>query len=156
MYGMSELLHLPARPGAPVACDMRTAADTPDQRLDAYAALFADALVRRERRDGVVALGFRFRAGVRDTVEALVRREAACCPFLDYRVERVGEEIVWTTTNPAPGDERAGVEAMLDAFYELPEAAGTTLDGFFERLAARGVEVIEAPESGWEFRRRPA
>jgi hypothetical protein len=56
------------------------------------------------------------------------------------------------------GEDRASVEVMLDAFHELPEHAGATLDGFFERLAARGVEVIEAPGSGlgWMFRRQPA
>jgi hypothetical protein len=155
---MSEILHIPARPGAAVACDMTTAVDTPDQRLDAYAALFADALVRRERGDGSVVLAFRSGADARATVEDLVHREAACCPFVDYRVEHVGDEIVWTTTNPATGDDRESVEVMLDALHELPDQAGETLDGFFERLAARGVEVIEAPESarGWEFGRRPA
>ena len=155
---MSEVLHIPARPGAPIACDMSTAVDSPDQRLDAYAALFADALVRRERGDGVVVLAFRAGADVRATVEDLVHREAACCPFVDYRVALVGDEIVWTTTNPASGDDRENVEVMLDAFHELPDQAGATLDGFFERLAARGVEVIEAPGStlGWEFRRQPA
>jgi hypothetical protein len=154
---MSEALHIPARPGAAIACDMSTAVDTPDQRLDAYSALFADALVRRDRADGSVVLAFRAGPDVRATVEDLVRREAACCPFVDYRVEDAGDEIVWTTTNPASGEERASVEVMLDAFHELPNQAGATLDGFFERLAARGVEVIKAPGStlGWEFRRQP-
>src|SRR6201999_1948271 len=59
MYVMSDVLHFPARPDAPIACDISTAVDTPDQRLDAYARLFADALVRRERRDGIVVLAFR-------------------------------------------------------------------------------------------------
>jgi hypothetical protein len=136
MYGMSDVLHIPARPDAPVACDMSTAVDTPEQRLEAYGALFADALVRRERSEGVVVLAFR--AGVRETVEELVRREAACCPFVDYRVERVGDEIVWTTT----GDGREDVEVILDALHELSVATscrGRRLD----RLArlARWVTV---------------
>ena len=47
---MTATLHLPARAGAPIACDMSTAPDTPDQRLAEYRELFVRALVRRERR----------------------------------------------------------------------------------------------------------
>ena len=155
---MSDLLHIPARPGAPIACDMSTAVDTPDERIDDYGRLFADALVRRERLDGSVVLAFRADPATRAAVEDLVHREAACCPFVDYRVETLGKEIVWTITNPVAGEDRAGVEVMLDAFHGLPDHAGESIDGFFEQLAARGVEVIEAPGSGlgWEFRRQPA
>src|SRR4051794_6945348 len=126
---MTDVLHLPNRPGAPIACDMSTAVDTPDQRLDDYGRLFADALVRRERHDGSVVLAFRADTKTRATVEGLVRREAACCPFVDYRVETVGDEIVWTTTNPVVGEDRSSVEVMLDAFHELPDQAGATVDG---------------------------
>jgi hypothetical protein len=28
------------------------------------------------------------------------QREAACCPFLDYRVDMAGDEVVFTITNP--------------------------------------------------------
>jgi len=137
---------------------MSTAVDTPDQRLDAYAQLFADALIRRERGERTVVFAFRADAPTRATVEDLVRREAACCPFVDYRVETLGEEIVWTTTNPTSGEDGAGAEVMLDAFHELPDQAAISMEGFFERLAARGVEVVEAPGDGpgWEFRRLPA
>ena len=70
---------------------MSTATDTPDERLAAYRRLFERALLRRERRDdGVV---FAFRADAAEAVEDLARREAACCPFLDYRVETVGGEV---------------------------------------------------------------
>ena len=119
MYGMSDVLHLPARPDARIACDMSTAVDTPEQRLAAYARLFTDALVRRERRDGAVVLAFRGDPATRAAVVELARREAACCPFVDYRVETAGEETVWTITNPVTGEGRAGVEAILDAFHEL-------------------------------------
>ncbi len=80
---MTELLYIPATPGAPMACDMSTATDTPAERRAAYERLF----------------------------EALVRREAACCPFADYRVEAAGDELIWTITAAAP--------AALDAFYAL-------------------------------------
>src|SRR4051794_39038958 len=89
------MLHLPARRGAPVACDMSTAPDTPEERLAVYHALYAHALISRERSEGRVVLRFR---GERATVEALARREAACCPFLDYRVEG---DTVWTISGEA-------------------------------------------------------
>ena len=115
---MTEPLHLPARPGAPIACDMRTAADTPEARVQAYARLFDRALVRRERRADAVVFRFRARPAIRAAVEDLARREAACCPFLDYRVETAGDEVIWTITNPVAGDRQAA--AILDAFHALP------------------------------------
>jgi hypothetical protein len=111
---MTDVLHIPARPDAPVACDMSTATDTPAERLAAYARLFDRALTGRERRPGGVIL--RFRAGACAAVEELARREAACCPFLGYRVETAGDEVVWTIT----GDGRA--DPILDEFHALPDA----------------------------------
>jgi hypothetical protein len=96
---------------------MSTAVDTPEERLAEYVELFQRALVGRERRPGGVTL--RFRAGARSQVEDLARREHACCPFLDYGVESTGDEVLWTVA----GDERAGVQAILDELYALPESA---------------------------------
>ena len=63
--------------------------------------------------------------------------------------------MIWTTTNTVEGEQRAGVDVILDAFYELPEHAGSDIDGFFERLAARGVEVTASPAGDqFEFTRR--
>jgi hypothetical protein len=104
------LLRIAARPGAPIACDMSTASDTPEERRAAYARLF-EALVSRERRDDGVAFRLRAGDGVRAALEDLARREAACCPFADYRVEAAGDELIWTITAAAP--------AALDAFYAL-------------------------------------
>ena len=84
---MTTVLHVPARSGAPIACDMTTAVDTPAERLAEYARVFEGALVRRERRDHSVV--FVFRSSARELVTELARREAACCPFLDYRVEDI-------------------------------------------------------------------
>jgi hypothetical protein len=67
----------------------------------------------RERRADSVA--FTFRAGAREQVEDLARREHACCPFLDYRVETAGDQVVWTIS----GDERGVVQTTLDAFDAL-------------------------------------
>jgi hypothetical protein len=117
---MSTVLHIPAQPGAPIACDMSTAQDTPAERLADYARLFARSLTGRERGDDGVVLTFS--AGARETVEDLVHREAACCPFVDYRVDLVGDAVVWTTTNLRTGDDRAAADVILDALYELPVA----------------------------------
>lgn len=106
---------------------MRTARDTPDERLAEYGALFERALLRRERRADAVVFWFRGDAGTREHVDDLARREHACCPFLEYRVETIGEEVVWTTSHPVTGAERAGVDVILDAFYDLPGHAGAEL-----------------------------
>jgi hypothetical protein len=133
---MTTVLHIPAQLGAPVACDMSTARDTPNARLAAYGALFDRALVRRQRRADGLAFTFRGDAGTREAVEDLVRREAACCPFLDYRIEVVGGEVIWTMTNVRTGHDRALVELMLDVFHALPDRTGSDSEG----LADRGVE----------------
>jgi hypothetical protein len=114
---MTTVVHLPARPDAPIACDMSTATDTPDQRLVAYHRLFERALTGRRRRDDALVL--RFHADARGAVEELAHREAACCPFFDYRVETAGDEVVWSITNPRTGDDRAAADAILDAFHAL-------------------------------------
>jgi hypothetical protein len=105
---MTELLHIPATPGAPMACDMSTATDTPEERRAAYDRLFARALVSRERRDNGVVLRLRAGDGVQAAVENLARKEAGCCPFADYRIEAAGDELIWTITADAP--------TFLDAF----------------------------------------
>ena len=87
---------------------MSTAEDTPEERLREYRVLFDRALLRHERRPGATVLTFRGDPGTRAAVEDLARREAACCPFLDYRVETAGAELVWTIS----GDS----EETLDAF----------------------------------------
>jgi hypothetical protein len=99
-------------------------------------------LTGRERRaDGVV---LRFSSDVREAVEDLVRREAACCSFLDYRVDALDDTVVWTTTNLRSGDDRASVDTILDALYELPDHVGLGPEGYFQRLADRGVKVVQA------------
>jgi hypothetical protein len=119
---MTNILHLPARPGAPIACDMSGACDTMEARLREYTALFSGALLRRERRAGAVV--FEFGEGTREAVVDLARREAACCPFLDYRVESVAERVRWTIS--APPD--AGADAVLDAFHTLAGGEDAAVD----------------------------
>ena len=104
---MTNALHLPARPDAPIACDMSTAEDTPDERLAEYGRLFDDAFVRRERATQPRFFFFFFFF----FFDSLARREAACCPFAGYRVETVGEEVIFAITT--------SVDEMLDSFYAL-------------------------------------
>jgi hypothetical protein len=133
---MADLLYLPAQPDAPIACDMRTARDTPAERLAEYGRLFERALVRRDRHEQSVVFAFRATAGTREHVEDLARREAACCPFLDYRVETVGDEVLYTITNPVTGLNAAEAEVTLDAFHALPDHTGSDYAGLFDRLGA--------------------
>jgi hypothetical protein len=112
-------------------------ADTPDERLGEYGRLFEHALLRRERRTDAVVFSFRADPDVTDAVSELARRKAACCPFLDYRVEVVGDEVVWTITNTITGDERAAVDVTLDAFHALPDHAGPHSSGAGWRRAER-------------------
>jgi hypothetical protein len=149
---MTNTLHIQAQPGAPIACDMSTAQDTPEERLGEYNRLFERTLVRSERRDDAVAFWFRADPGTRAAIDDLARREAACCPFMDYHVETVGDEVIYTISNMTTGDERASVDVFLDAFHALPEHAGSDLEGLFGRLSDRGVDVIKAGGDRFELR----
>lgn len=131
---------------------MSTASDTPEERLSAYCRLFERALNRRERRDDAVVFWFRADAETREAVEDLARREAACCPFLDYRVETVGDEVSWEASNPITGYARAAVDVMLDAIYALPDHAGSDFGGLLGRLADHGVHVTERDGLRFEWR----
>ena len=73
------------------------------------------ALLRRERRPARVSFWFRADPGTR---EELARRKAACCPFLDYRVEPAGDELLWTTASV--GEQRGAIHVFLDALHDLP------------------------------------
>ena len=126
---MTNSLRLQARSDAPIVCDMSAAEDTPDERLREYGRLFASALLRRERGADGVTFSFRADPGTREAVEDLARREAACCPFLDHRVETAGGELVWTTTTTVRGEERAAVDVILDAFHALPDHPRVRLRG---------------------------
>ena len=148
---MTDVLHIPAQLDAPVACDLSTAEDTAEERLADYQRQFERALLRRERREDGVVFAFRAGGGTREALHDLARREAACCPFLVYRVEAIGNEVIWTTSYPLTGDERASVDAFLDALYALPDHTGSDIDGFLGRLADAGVEVV-AVENGFEVR----
>lgn len=101
---MTKLLSLPAAPDTPIACDMTGAADTMAERLAEYRRLFEHALLERTTTETTTTLRLADRPGVRDWVLDLVRREAACCPFLSYDVEDDGDQIVWHTEGIGTSD----------------------------------------------------
>lgn len=131
---------------------MSTASDTPDERLTEYSRLFELALVSRQRRGDAVVFAFRAAPGIQDQVEDLARREAACCPFLDYRVETTGDGVTFAITNPVTGSRRAEADATLDAFYALPDDTSSDVAGLMSRLAERRVDVVGADAGRQEVR----
>ena len=119
---MTKLLSVVAAADAPVACDLTNAEDTLAERLAEYRRLFDQALVGRESTETATTFRFAARPGVRDWVLDLVRREAACCPFLTYEVDDVGEQIVWTTSGGLGASD-------LAVFDEFLAGADVTEDG---------------------------
>ncbi len=115
------LLHIPANVSAPIACDMTDASDTPDERIAEYGRLFGRAFAERQRDGLSVTLNFHNKPGVAEWAQDLAHREAACCPFVDYRIERYGDRISWTIT----GADDPTVQAILNGFYDLPEMFDT-------------------------------
>ncbi len=117
---------------------MRGARDTLVERQGEYRRLFEMALVERESSATTVTFRFGARPGVVEWVLDLVRREAACCPFLSYEIEQEGEEIVWTTTGIGTADL-----APLDDFLAGSDPAGDSSEDLARRLSERsGVSVI--------------
>ena len=136
---MTELLSITARPDAPVACDLTEAEDTLAQRLAEYRRLFEHALLGRESTATATTFRLADRPGVREWVLDLVRREAACCPFLSYTVDQVDGELVWTVS----GGVGAAEMSMLDELLAEPASATETSDDVAQRLMDRdGVPVI--------------
>lgn len=151
---MTTVLHLPGQTNLPITCDMSTARDTPDERVAEWGELFDRALLTRERRADAVVFSFRADPSRREQLEDLARREHACCPFLDYRLESVGDEVIWTTTNVLSGDERASIDVFLDALHALPDHAASDLEGLLGQLADRGVNVVESSAGSERFELR--
>jgi len=123
----------------PVACDLSSAPDTPEQRLDEYHRLFGQALVGRER---VGNNGVRFRLRAEDGIEAWVRdlaaREEACCAFFAFEITNTGGEVVWDA-EVIDGDT---ARAVLDEFYHLIENATSSVADLRTRYADKGLTFV--------------
>ena len=147
---MTTLLSISARPDAPIACDMTAAEDTLVGRLAEYRRLFDHALVARESSATATTFRLAARPGVRDWALDLARREAACCPFRSYRVDEVGDEIVWTTS----GGLGASQISLLDEYLASPDPPASVplssvADGsqaIADHLGAAGFTVIVPTE----------
>lgn len=107
-----------------VLCDMRSASDTPEQRMAEYRKLFDAALCGRDRSERMVR--FRFRRAVLDEeqLRSLAARERVCCPFFDLRVIATGDELWWEIRV----DDVDEAKIMLDEFALLPEQLAGHVD----------------------------
>ena len=139
---MTKLLSITATPDAPIACDMTGAQDTLAGRLAEYRRLYDHALVSRDSTDDETTFRLAARPGVQEWVLDLVRREAACCPFLSYEVDLEGDQILWTTTglggsemaildevltgSAAPTDSSAALAEHLEARSDVPHLVPAT------------------------------
>ena len=106
-----------------VACDMTGAPDTAEQRLAEYARLFEAAFVSRERNDAGVRWRLRADPGVEAWARDLAARENACSACMTNPVTVAGALVLWDATTI---DDPAA-RAVLDQFYDLPEAQITRL-----------------------------
>ena len=78
----------------------------------------------------------------RDWVLDLVRREAACCPFLSYEVDIEDDHIVWTVS----GGVGASDMALLDEFFTNADPTGSSTL-IAQELDRGGIPVI-VPQAG--------
>ena len=126
----------------PIVCDMTTAPDTPEQRMQEYRQLFAQAFTGRERTaDGGVRLRLHADDGVEVWVRDLAAREKGCCAFFDFTVSAVGDEVHWEAT--VVDDDIA--RAVLDEFYDLPYRATDGVVALKARFGGRGLRFLENP-----------
>ena len=134
---MTKLLSITAPPDAPIACDMTGAQDSLVQRLAEYRRLFEHALLSRQSTDGETTFRFAAHPGVSEWVLDLVRREAACCPFLSYEVDSTDDQIVWITRGLGGSDWDA-----LEPFLSSSDATESSTD-LAQRMETRvGIPII--------------
>ena len=130
---------------APIVCDFTDAPDTPEERLNEYAQLFGAGLISRERTTTGVTLTFDAR--VASWVADLAAREAACCPFMSYRVTHDDETVRWETSGPTQA------QPILDEYYELYQAAATaSVDDLIVSLATRGFNVTRSSDDRFQHK----
>jgi hypothetical protein len=89
----------------PIACSLD--ADDLEQRLAAIAELGAESLLGHETEGPRHLLRFRSVAATRKRLEEIVAAEAACCAFLDLKLEERGQELVLSIEGPAEAQPMA-------------------------------------------------
>ena len=70
------------------------------------------ALAAREREQSAVVLTYRPAPEVEEALRDLIRREAECCPFLDFELVPDERELSLRVSAPP------GAEGMLDLIYD--------------------------------------
>ena len=122
----------------PIVCDMTSAPDTSEERIDTYARLFADALVARERTEHGIRFRFRADTGIEQRVRGLAALEKACCAFFDFVVTVHGDEVWW--------DSRVVDEPIarqiLEQMYALPDNIGDGVPALFDRFTEQGLVIV--------------
>ncbi len=98
---------------APLACSLEVG--DLGERLDWIAALTREAL-RAHRRNGR-SLHLIYDSAAAPRVRELVRREQACCGFLDFALSERAHEIELVVTTPL------GTDAALSFSYFVAQAA---------------------------------
>lgn len=130
---------------APIVCDFTDAPDTPEERLNEYAQLFGAGLISRERTDTGVTLTFAARLA--SWVADLAAREAACCPFMSYRVTHDDETVRWETSGPTQA------QPILDEYYELYQtAASASVGDLIVNLATRCFTVTRSSDARFQYK----
>lgn len=94
----------------PIACTLDTGALK--NRLAWIADLNAKALTKSRRGD--LALTLEYRPEALGDVRELVRREQACCAFLDFDLDERADKVVLTIT--APGAARDAADMLFEQF----------------------------------------
>jgi hypothetical protein len=128
----------------PIVCDVSTAPDTLEQRIDSYRQLFSDAFVGRE--ESPAGKRFRFRAdeGIEARVRYLAGLEKLCCAFFDFTITVVGGE-VWWDTNVIDDDI---ARAVLEEWFDLPETIARSVEELRDLMVASGLQFTTDPVTG--------
>jgi hypothetical protein len=131
----------------PIVCDMSSAVDTLPERVEAYRALFTDALVGRDRTGQGIRFRFAARPGIEARVLDLAAREKACCTFFSFVVALHGDEVWWDAS--VIDDEAA--RAVLEEFFRLPDVLADQAAGV-EALGLDATKTVQ-PIGGVESER---
>ncbi len=102
------------RQDVPIACTLGP--DDLRGRIEWIRDLTRDALEDHER-DGLI-LRLRYSARASEGVREMVRRERACCGFLDFQLEEDAEGVRLTIT--APEAARSAVDMLFATFVPAP------------------------------------
>lgn len=122
----------------PIVCDMTTAPDTAQQRLDEYRHLFGRHLIDREKAGQGIRFRLRAEPGVVAWVRDLAAREKACCAFFAFEVTVEGDQVIWDC---AVSDNDTA-RAILEEYYLLPDTTPQNPDVLEKRLADKGLHFV--------------